>query len=299
MRLRHQRDAGWKPVRCTQQRSTRTRPLWVSNYNPVCYFSFVAKNTLVGVPQLGTPGYRPENSHGFATDRFAEPTPSDPREGTLTGREFSELFVSKGLTKLSRGEVISLLHRVDVAMGKRSGRSVLFLGANDQAGTSSVAYAYAQLSAQTSDRRVLIIDVREPAEGQWAPTLSVTESFARGRRFDETAKLLGRGLYHNFLVSPGMQPSTAALIRNPEFWQQLTKEFDEVVLDCPSDTDSQSGLVISSHVDGVILVVEAEKTHKLVTRRIVADLRLSHATIVGTVLNKRQYYIPKWLYRHL
>ena len=22
-------------------------------------------------------------------------------------------------------------------------------------------------------------------------------------------------------------------------------------------------------------------------------------TIVGTVLNKRQYYIPKWLYRHL
>lgn len=228
-----------------------------------------------------------------------ERTLRDPREGSLNGREFMELFNRKGLARVARNELTSLRHRLDVALGKRSGRTVLFLGGNAGAGASSIAYGYAQLSAQTSDRRVLIVEVREPGEDEPAPSISLTDSFARGRRLCETAELVGRNMFHNFLASVGTRERVASVLAEADFWQALTREFDEVVFDCSASDESQVGLVLSSHTSATILVVEAERTHKLAMRKLLSDLRMFQANVIGTVLNKRQHYIPRWIYRYL
>ena len=68
------------------------------------------------------------------------------------------------------------------------------------------------------------------------------------------------------------------------------------MLDLPSIGEGVSSIRIASKTDGVILVVEAERVKREVVMRIKSKLDKFGANIFGVVLNKRKYYIPKWLY---
>jgi Mrp family chromosome partitioning ATPase len=52
-------------------------------------------------------------------------------------------------------------------------------------------------------------------------------------------------------------------------------------------------------VDGVVLVVEAEKTRWPVAETVRDKIKNSGGNILGIVLNKRRYYIPDWIYNKL
>jgi Mrp family chromosome partitioning ATPase len=52
-------------------------------------------------------------------------------------------------------------------------------------------------------------------------------------------------------------------------------------------------------MDAVILVIEAEKTRWEVARKAKEELEKAGATILGAVLNKRKYYIPRSIYRRM
>lgn len=72
-----------------------------------------------------------------------------------------------------------------------------------------------------------------------------------------------------------------------------------VVLDCPPIRHMYSSLHIFKKVDGVILVIEVERVRYEVIEREVSMLREAGANILGTVLNKRRFPIPKFIYRRL
>ena len=81
--------------------------------------------------------------------------------------------------------------------------------------------------------------------------------------------------------------------------QTLRFMFDFILLDCSSLKESGDAALFSSAVDGVILVVEAEKTRKEQVRNSLATMEMADANILGCVLNKRQYPVPDWLYRRI
>jgi len=56
---------------------------------------------------------------------------------------------------------------------------------------------------------------------------------------------------------------------------------------------------IADLMDGVILVVEAEKTRWEVASRAKEDLLQANSKILGVILNRRQFHIPEWLYKTL
>ena len=72
-----------------------------------------------------------------------------------------------------------------------------------------------------------------------------------------------------------------------------------ILVDSPPATTSTDGLAISSKVDGVVLVVEAEKTRWPVAETVRDRIKSSGGNILGIVLNKRRYYIPEWIYKKL
>ena len=57
------------------------------------------------------------------------------------------------------------------------------------------------------------------------------------------------------------------------------------------------GLV--SQVDGVILVVEAEKTRWQVALNVKEKILQHGGNLLGVVFNKRQFYIPNFIYKYL
>jgi Mrp family chromosome partitioning ATPase len=75
--------------------------------------------------------------------------------------------------------------------------------------------------------------------------------------------------------------------------------FGYIVIDCPAVWRSNVPTRIATVVEGVILVVEAERVRVQIVERTKERLEEVNARILGVVLNKRRFYIPSWLYRQI
>ena len=75
------------------------------------------------------------------------------------------------------------------------------------------------------------------------------------------------------------------------------KEFDYVVVDGNSILSSSEVSLIAKHFDGIVMVVECEKTKWEVVQQAQEKLNNVGGNILGVVLNKRSYNIPGIFYR--
>ena len=106
----------------------------------------------------------------------------------------------------------------------------------------------------------------------------------------------------SFLPRATLSSSTPELFNSPRFdgfWTNLKLNFDLVLIDSPPLTVSPDGLAMASKVDGVILVVEAEKTKWRTARYVKEQIERVGGNILGVVFNKRRYYIPQSIYKYL
>lgn len=80
---------------------------------------------------------------------------------------------------------------------------------------------------------------------------------------------------------------------------RLAHTFDYMLIDAPSVADVSWSPSIGPMTDGVILVIEAERTRWPVAVNAKKDFENSGAKVLGAFLNKRQFYIPPRIYRYL
>jgi Mrp family chromosome partitioning ATPase len=78
---------------------------------------------------------------------------------------------------------------------------------------------------------------------------------------------------------------------------KLRSHFDYVLIDCPSLKVSGDALGIAPLVDGVFLVVEANRTQAHQVLHAERQIHGAGGAIYGHILNKRKYFIPRWIYR--
>jgi hypothetical protein len=79
----------------------------------------------------------------------------------------------------------------------------------------------------------------------------------------------------------------------------LRAEFDYTIIDCPSLKESGDLLSVAPFVDGVILVIEANRTRRDEPRQAEQSIAAAGGTLLGYILNKRASAIPDWLDRKL
>ena len=108
----------------------------------------------------------------------------------------------------------------------------------------------------------------------------------------------------NLSVSPSCNSRafTPELFNSPRFdgfWTNLKHNFDLVLIDSPPLTVSPDGLALASKVDGVILVVEADKTKWRTARHVREKIEMVGGKMLGVVFNKRRFYIPQSIYKYL
>jgi Mrp family chromosome partitioning ATPase len=72
-----------------------------------------------------------------------------------------------------------------------------------------------------------------------------------------------------------------------------------IVIDLPSIGEGVAALKSSAISDGIIYVIESERIRREVVKHAKEKLDNAGVKIFGIVLNKRRYYIPKWLYNRL
>jgi protein-tyrosine kinase len=76
----------------------------------------------------------------------------------------------------------------------------------------------------------------------------------------------------------------------------LRSEFNYTIIDCPSLRESGDLLGIAPFVDGIILVVEANRTRREQPRQAEQQITAAGGKLLGYILNKKVNEIPRWLY---
>jgi Mrp family chromosome partitioning ATPase len=79
----------------------------------------------------------------------------------------------------------------------------------------------------------------------------------------------------------------------------MQQTFDFIVLDGPPVFRCSETRLLASKVDATILVIRSGKTRKQIAYRAIQELETAGGKVLGTVLNRRKYYIPDWLYKWL
>lgn len=81
--------------------------------------------------------------------------------------------------------------------------------------------------------------------------------------------------------------------------QTLRYAFDYILLDCPALRSSDEAVFLAPETDGVMVVVEADRTRREQIQNTQQTIEAADGNLLGFVLNKRQYTVPKWLYNRL
>ncbi|MGE7989970.1 CpsD/CapB family tyrosine-protein kinase [Pseudomonas sp. NPDC089554] len=185
-------------------------------------------------------------------------------------------------------------------------RTLLLTAANTGTGTSTSTLAFASQLAMMSAGNVLVVDASNASLSQQLG-LGKLRGYSDLLFDDDTPPLAQDCVVHlsdqPFDVLPAgiwrrgrerLDPERLRILLN-----QFAAQYRFVVIDGEAIYASADSLVIGTLVDGVILVVCAEQTRKEVAQAAAQRLTQAGARLIGSVFNKRKYYMPKWLYDNL
>lgn len=185
-------------------------------------------------------------------------------------------------------------------------QTLLVTSAGPAEGKTTIACSIAIAMAQAGQRVIIIdCDLRKPR---------LHRIFGKDSKVGVTTALLDEELDHailstevpNLSVIPAgpIPPNPAELLHSERFktfLSQIQGRFDRVILDSPPIVPVTDGVVLSTLVDGTILVVRAFKTSKDLARHALRSLLDVGANIAGTVLNavnlnKSEYKYSQYYY---
>ncbi len=185
------------------------------------------------------------------------------------------------------------------------GRIVGFIGAHSGAGATSVSAELARVAEKGHGATVLLVDTDShggAACGRFGlkPATGIQDALANNRPVEEAIVQSGSShLYLSVLSTYGMSGAHVDAKSLRAALDRLRDEFDFILFDAPPAMESATGLAISGLVDGMILVVEAEKTRWQVAESVRDAIEKQGGNVLGVVLNKRQYHIPEFVYKRL
>lgn len=172
-------------------------------------------------------------------------------------------------------------------------------------GVSTVAANLAVAAAGETERPVLLIDTdyeQPQAQSMFGlPTgPGLIDALAGKTRLPDCIRPTGVPNLH--LMGPGVTEVTLSAMGGPATFRSLIDalklEYAWVLFDLPIVSECHFPALIS-HLDGVLLVVEAERLRRQVVMRAKQQLEDNDAKVLGVVFNKRQYHVPNWIYNRV
>lgn len=79
--------------------------------------------------------------------------------------------------------------------------------------------------------------------------------------------------------------------------KELKSYFDLIIVDSPPVIPYSDASVLSSQVDGVLLVVQSGRTRREDIQQVQATLQDNQAKVLGVVLNRQKHFVPDKIYR--
>lgn len=200
------------------------------------------------------------------------------------------------------GELSSLEGNIAGASEGKEIRSILVTSCHSSEGKTVSSISMAHSFSTTFNARVLLVDghFKSPKIHEFfqiTGTPGLSELLSSSNSYDEVIRPTEFG---NLKIMPsGSQTDTVFDIFKrgcKDHLLSLVEGTDYLILDGYPVFGSSDISAVLRLFDGIILVVECEKTRWEVVRMAKDKITKAGGTILGVLLNKRKFYIPKALY---
>jgi polysaccharide biosynthesis transport protein len=195
-------------------------------------------------------------------------------------------------------EMLHLAQTTFLSNTGRVPRLVVFCGVEEENGSSSVCAGAGRAIALLGAKSVCLVDANT-RDSRLSRVFGVSSSIPfPGKSLSPREQCVL--IHHNlFLAATDMLfDSRGVLLPAPELKQrlkQLQDCFDYVLVDAPANSVCGDAIALGQIADAAILIIEADKTHRLTARRTKETLEAAGVRLLGTVLRNQSPSLPKSL----
>ncbi len=206
----------------------------------------------------------------------------------------------------SSEEYQTLASEIFLALPQAECRTVMFVASVSGEGTSLVAREFAASLAAQGEVETLLVDanLRKPSLHDFFRTPrdpGLADHILGNAPLSDCLK--GIGVPRLTLLTAGRPVvSPPRVLGHPRMEGMLTelrRRFSCVVFDVPSVLSYSEGVSLSRGVDGVVVVIRSGRTKRELIQHALHLLDGAGAKVLGTVLNRRRFYIPRFLYERI
>lgn len=170
-----------------------------------------------------------------------------------------------------------------------------------KAGVSTLAHNLAVNAGSVGLNGALVLDANhvEPTQHELfkinrGPGL--VDHLVRGEPIDNCLRSFNNGQISLMMWGSNRVPlSAVSPLKLDGFFSELRTRYQMIVIDLPIIRDSEFETSLASHTDGILLVLDGNRTKQRAVKRCIKNLQQQNANIIGTIMNRYQSPVPKWL----
>lgn len=197
--------------------------------------------------------------------------------------------------EFSREQIRGLVRQVFFSNAVRPVRQVVFSALDAETEVRDICRSVGEALARETSDSVAVVggypwEVSQPSQQE-----------AAVRNGKMPLHRVGIPVNGNLWLVPGLTngsdcPSSNSL---SSYLGEVRREFEFSIVQSPPAAESDVATAMGQFADGVILVLSAERTRRVVARQAKDTLQAGRVRILGTVLTDRQFPIPEGIYRRL
>lgn len=203
-------------------------------------------------------------------------------------------------------EFTKLVQRLFILPGNDAPRTVVFAGTDPGNGCSWVCAHAAEVLASQVSGSVCLVDANMRRPGLHSQFhvenhYGLSDALMKPDAVRTFARNLGRP--NLWMVSCGSNSEDAQNLLSTDRMRlrlsELRAEFDYVLLDAVSLSDTNDAVLLGCGTDGVVLVLKANASRRESARKAIHDIQAAKGRVLGAVLNQRTFPIPQAIYDKL
>lgn len=212
----------------------------------------------------------------------------------------------KSLNTRAEPFLIGLWKNLAAMLPNKTCRIIQFIEPRNGQGGAALVHQLSKTIAFRLNQRILLLDAshRHPSQVERfniRPLVDWSAAFEQHLSITETLHRVGKTslFVSQFSLEKPQSDMTMESDHIDMYLEELKSMFTAIVIDGPVVTRVHDPSLLSRSVDGVVLVVESEKTRWQVAEKIKQRLANQGGNVLGVILNKQRYPIPGFIYNRI
>jgi Mrp family chromosome partitioning ATPase len=221
--------------------------------------------------------------------------PSTAENSLLSTRRFHE-----------EAELLGLAQTIAAHLPNPEQNVIQFIGSRLGEGTSTLIREFALMASQHSNKPVLLVDADFTQPSQYRAFSMKTQPpidyvLKEGKPLTGViTQVENSNLFLATLSSKYQQSLTdRSHFHSSDMWKTAREQFSLILVDSSPVSVTSDGLALCATVNGVVLVLESEKTRSAVAQNVKKQILSREGNLLGIVCTKRKFHIPKFIHKFL